>query len=41
MAGFGKALGGESKGGGGSARWLSPASGVLDTRAAYRPSYLV
>ena len=40
FAGLGEVRGGESKGCGGSARRLSPASGVLSTRAAYRPSYL-
>jgi len=37
---LGKSRSGEGKGDGGSARRLSPASGVLSTRAAYRPSYL-
>ena len=40
FAGLGEVRGGESRGCGGSARRLSPASGVLSTRAAYRPRYL-
>ena len=40
FAGLGEVRGGESKGCGGSAWRLSPASGVLSTRAAYRPRYL-
>ena len=37
---LGKSRSGEGNGDGGSARRLSPASGVLSTRAAYRLSYL-